>query len=375
MELVGSLAGGVAHDFNNLLTVITGYSDLALASDLHPTLAEDIRRIKEAAGKAAALTRQLLAFSRRQVLQPRNISLNTVVGHIEKLLQRTLGENIVLVTSLEGQLGTVSADPVQMEQVIMNLAVNARDAMPEGGKLLFETKNLDLPSPYPENGFEIPAGRYVLLIVTDTGTGIRPEHMERIFEPFFTTKGVGTGTGLGLSTVYGIVKQSGGYIWAYSEVGRGTTFKVCLPRVDSLPERIQPDRAVNENLAGKGTVMVVDDDARVCELTAKILSQYGYHVITADSGEQAEWRANEFHDEIHLLVTDVIMAGATGRELAQQLKAQRPSIKVLYMSGYPHLARSGNTDAEFRASFLLKPFAPLDLVRATKQALNGSIER
>jgi PAS domain S-box-containing protein len=374
MELVGSLAGGVAHDFNNLLTIITGYSDLALSRDLNAGLAEDIRRIKEASGKAAALTRQLLAFSRRQVLQPRNISLNTAVGHIEKLLQRTIGENITLVASLEPRLGTVNADPVQMEQVLMNLAVNARDAMPEGGKLLFETKNLDLPSPYPENGFEIPAGRYVLLIVTDTGTGIRPEHMDRIFEPFFTTKGegVGTGTGLGLSTVYGIVKQSGGYIWAYSDVGRGTTFKVCLPRVDSPPEAVQPDRNELENLAGTGTVMVVDDDARVCELTARILNQYGYQVITADSGERAQRSASEFDKEIHLLVTDIIMAGASGRELAQQLKAQRPAIKILYMSGYPHLARPGKPDAEFVESFLLKPFAPIDLARATKKALNGN---
>jgi PAS domain S-box-containing protein len=371
MELVGSLAGGVAHDFNNLLTVITGYSDLALAKDLDYGLAEDIRRIKEASAKAAALTRQLLAFSRRQVLQPRNISLNTAVGHIEKLLQRTIGENIALVARLEPQLGTVHADPVQMEQVLMNLAVNARDAMPEGGKLLFETKNLHLPSPYPENGFEIPAGRYVLLIVTDTGTGISPEHMDRIFEPFFTTKGGGTGTGLGLSTVYGIVKQSGGYIWAYSEQGRGTTFKVCLPRVDSPPDTIQGDGIGLEDLAGRGTVMVVDDDARVRELTARILSQYGYQVITADSGEQAEWRAAEFGHEIHLLLTDVIMAGASGRELAQQLKARRPAIKVLYMSGYPHLVRAGKPGAEFCESFLLKPFAPVDLARAAKKALNG----
>jgi PAS domain S-box-containing protein len=372
MELVGSLAGGVAHDFNNLLTVITGYSDLALTKDLNFGLAEDIRRIKEAAGKAAALTRQLLAFSRRQVLQPRNISLNTVVDHIEKLLERTIGENILLTASLEHRLGTVYADPVQMEQVLMNLAVNARDAMPGGGKLLFETKNLDLPSPYPENGFVIPAGRYVLLSVTDTGSGIRPEHMERIFEPFFTTKGegVGTGTGLGLSTVYGIVKQSGGYIWAYSNVGLGTTFKVCLPRVDSLPDKFQPEGHQLENLCGQGTVMVVDDDARVCELTARILSQYGYHVITANSGERAERRAVEFDDEIHLLVTDVIMGGASGTELARQLKAKRPAIKVLYMSGYPHLVRSGKSDPEFCESFLLKPFAPIDLVRATKKALS-----
>jgi PAS domain S-box-containing protein len=371
MELVGSLAGGVAHDFNNLLTIITGYSALALTRKLDAELAEDIQRIKEASGKAAALTRQLLAFSRRQVLQPRNISLNTAVGHVEKLLRRTIGENIALVTSLDPQLGTVHADPAQMEQVLMNLAINARDAMPEGGKLLFETKNLDLPSSYPEAEFEIPAGRYVLLGVTDTGSGILPEHMKRIFEPFFTTKGVGSGTGLGLSTVYGIIKQSEGYIWAYSDLGWGTTFKVCLPRVDLPPDAVQPDESETENLAGTETVLVVDDDARVCELTARILSQYGYQVMTADSGERAQRRAHEFGNEIHLLVTDLVMAGASGRELAKELKARRPSLKTLYMSGYTHMARAASTDVNFGETTLLKPFAPIDLARATKKTLNA----
>jgi PAS domain S-box-containing protein len=371
MELVGSLAGGVAHDFNNLLTIITGYSALALTRELNPDLAEDIRRIKDASGKAAALTGQLLAFSRRQVLQPRNISLNTVVAQIEKLLQRTIGANITPVTCLAPKLGTVHADPVQMEQVVMNLAVNARDAMQQGGKLVFETKNLDLTSPYPERGFEIPAGRYVMLIVTDTGVGIRPEHLDRIFEPFFTTKGVGTGTGLGLSTVYGIVKQSGGYIWASSDVGVGTTFKVCLPRVESPADSIKPAETEPENLKGTETVLVVDDDSRVCELTARILGQYGYQVITANSGEAAEQRACECHKEIQLLVTDVVMAGTSGRELAQQLKASRPSLKILYMSGYPHLALSGNHVMDFSEATLPKPFAPVDLARHARRALNG----
>ncbi len=371
MELVGSLAGGVAHDFNNLLTIITGYSALALTRELTPELAEDIRRIKEASGKAAALTGQLLAFSRRQVLQPRNISLNTVVAQIEKLLQRTIGANITPVTSLAAQLGTVYADPVQMEQVVMNLAINARDAMPQGGKLVFETKNLDLTSPYPERGFEIPAGRYVMLIVTDTGVGIRPEHLDRIFEPFFTTKGVGTGTGLGLSTVYGIVKQSGGYIWAYSDVGVGTTFKVCLPRVESPADVIKPAEAQPENLSGTETVLVVDDDKRVCELTARILGQYGYQVITANSGEDAQQRARECPEEIQLLVTDVVMSGTSGRELAHQLKTRRPSLKILYMSGYPHLALSGNRVVDFSEATLTKPFAPTDLARHARRALNG----
>jgi len=371
MELVGSLAGGVAHDFNNLLTVITGYSALTLTKDLDPESAENVRRIEEASGKAAALTRQLLAFSRRQVLQPRNISLNTTVEHIETLLRRTIGENIKIAVSLALHLGSVHADPVHMEQVVMNLAVNARDAMQRGGTLLFETKNLDLSLPYPITGFEIPAGRYVMLVVSDTGTGICPEHLDRIFEPFFTTKGVGSGTGLGLSTVYGLVKQSGGYIWVDSDVGVGTTFKLCLPRVDLPPDPIRLDKTGHENLTGSATVLVVDDDSRVCELTAKILSQYGYHVITADSGEHAERRADEFGDEIHLLVTDLVMPGESGKELAQQLKTKRPALKTLYMSGYPNLTRSVKNGGGFWEATLPKPFAPVDLARAAKNALNG----
>jgi PAS domain S-box-containing protein len=371
MELVGSLAGGIAHDFNNLLTVISGYSALALTRKLDAESKEEILRIKEASARATALTRQLLAFSRRQVLQPNNISLNAVVASVEKLLKRTIGDNIQLITSLGSESGMVYADPVQIEQVVMNLAVNARDAMPQGGKLLFETKTLDLTVPYPERGFEIPPGRYVMLIVTDNGTGIRPEDLDRIFEPFFTTKVIGTGTGLGLSTVYGIVKQSGGYIWASSDLGLGTTFKVCLPRVDSPADAIRPAEPEPENLAGTETVLVVDDDRRVCELTAKILDQYGYQVITANSGEDAERRAGEFAKEIHLLVTDVVMSGTSGRELAEQLKAKRPGLKTIYMSGYPHVALSREQIIDLRGATLPKPFAPTELAREAKRALNS----
>jgi two-component system, cell cycle sensor histidine kinase and response regulator CckA len=372
MELVGSLAGGVAHDFNNLLTVINGYSALALTREPDAEFAEYIRRINEASGKAAALTGQLLAFSRRQVLQPRNISLNTIVAGVEKLLQRTIGENIALVTSFASSLGTVHADPVQMEQVVMNLAVNARDAMPQGGQLLFETKNLDLASPYPGRAFEIPAGRYVMLIVSDTGTGIEPGNLQRIFEPFFTTKGVGAGTGLGLSTVYGIVKQSGGYIWACSDVGVGATFNVCLPRVDSPVDAIQPDQTESEDLRGMGTVLVVDDDPRVCEMTAKILNQYGYEVITANSGEDAERCAQEFGQAIHLLVTDLVMAGTSGRELAQHLKVKRPGLKTIFMSGYSHAALAHGDAVNFCETTLPKPFAPSELARQAKHALSAT---
>jgi two-component system, cell cycle sensor histidine kinase and response regulator CckA len=374
MELVGALAGGVAHDFNNLLTVITGYSALALTKPMDPELTEEISQIKEAAGKAAGLTRQLLAFSRRQVLQPRNISLNKVIAPLEKLLRRTLGANIELLTSLDRELGTVHADPAQMEQVVINLAVNARDAMPGGGKLLFESKNLDLSAPYTERGLEIPAGHYVMLAVTDTGTGIAPEHLGRIFEPFFTTKQPGHGTGLGLSTVYGIVRQSGGHVWVYSDVGVGSTFKICLPRVDSPAEAIKPLDLDPESLRGTETVLVVDDDVRVCELTAKVLAQYGYHVIAAHSSEDALRRAREFNGEIHLLVSDVVMAKASGLELARRLKSTRPGLAVLYMSGYPQLALTEDSVVDLGAITLPKPFTPSDLAREARKALDSGLK-
>jgi nitrogen-specific signal transduction histidine kinase len=371
MELVGALAGGVAHDFNNLLTVITGYSALALGRPLDSELKEEISQIKEAAGRAASLTQQLLAFSRRQVLQPRNISLNAVLAPIEKLLRRTLGGNVELVTSLEQALGTVHADPAQMEQVVINLAINARDAMPHGGKLFFETKNLELSSPYPERGFEIPAGRYVMLAITDTGTGIPPELQDRIFEPFFTTKEIGSGTGLGLSTVYGIVKQSGGYVWVYSDVGVGTTFKICLPRVDSAVDTFRPLESGPDTLRGTETVLVVDDNVRVCELTAKVLRQYGYQVIVANSGDDAMRCAGQFDGEIHLLVTDVVMPKTSGKDLAQRLRCARPRLSVLYMSGYPHLALPGASVVDFRSTILPKPFAPSELARQARKAINS----
>ena len=371
MELIGSLAGGVAHDFNNLLTIIKSYSELAWKRGLKGELAEEIQQIREAADRAASLTQQLLAFSRRQNLQPRNISLNAVLSPIQNLLRRTLGENIELVTFLTPDLGTVYVDPVQIEQVVMNLAVNSRDAMPNGGKLLFETKNLELSAAYPGKGFEIPAGRYVVLAVTDTGTGIKPEHLDRIFEPFFTTKEVGSGTGLGLSTVYGIVHQSGGWISVYSEPDLGTTFKVCLPRVDASAETFRPIEKGPENLRGTETVLVVDDDQGVCALTGNILDQYGYQVITSNSGDDALRRAGEFEGEIHLLVTDVVMARINGSELAQRLKVKRPGLKVLYMSGFPSLSLSNGSVMDFRETTLAKPFAPSELAREARRTLSS----
>jgi PAS domain S-box-containing protein len=369
MELVGRLAGGVAHDFNNLLTIITGHAALALTMDLNVELAEHVGQIKEASGKAGKLTRQLLALSRRQILEPRNISLNAVVGSIEELLRRTIGENIELVTSYAPDLGTVFADPAQMEQVVMNLAMNARDAMPQGGKLFFETKNLDLSLPYPEKRFEIPPGRYVMLSVTDTGTGIRPEDLDRIFEPFFTTKAVGAGTGLGLSTVYGIVKRSRGLIWANSELGKGTIVDVCLPRVDSQPDAVQSTGTEAEDLKGKETILVVDDDLRVCSLTASILGLYGYQVLSANSAEEASRRVHEFQGEINLLITDVAMPYMTGPVLAQALKEKRPWLKTLYMSGYPHVTSGAEGSVDCDGPFLSKPFTPIELARVVRTAL------
>jgi PAS domain S-box-containing protein len=370
MELVGSLAGGVAHDFNNLLTIIKGYSELAQMKEETSAAEEEIQQIVEATDRAAALTRQLLAFSRRQVLQPRNIDLNRVVGGIEKLLRRTIGEHIKLVTNFAPNLGTVHADPLQMEQVVINLAINARDAMPNGGTLLFDTKNQDFATPYAERNFEIPLGRYVLLAVTDDGTGIAPEMVDRLFEPFFTTKEIGRGTGLGLSTVYGIIKQSGGFIWVYSEVGVGTTFKVCLPRVDQPAETATRPETAAEDLRGTETILVVEDDPRVRELTARILREYGYKVLAAESGEEALRQAERSTGEIHLLLTDVIMSRAKGTEFAKQLKAKLLRLEVVYMSGYPHFSSSARDPLDFRDRLLTKPFSPSELARKVRAALN-----
>lgn len=373
MELVGSLAGGLAHDFNNLLTIIKGYCELARDRRPESGLQEDIHQIVEAADRAGALTRQLLAFSRRQVLQPRNVALNPVVAATERMLRRTLGVHINLTTSFAPDLGTVHVDPAQIDQVVMNLAINARDAMPKGGRLVFETKNMDLTAPYVQRGFEIAAGRYVVLTVTDTGMGILPEHLERIFEPFFTTKEAGRGTGLGLSTVYGIIRQSGGYVSVYSEPGLGTTFNVYLPRVDQPAETFTADSTATGSLEGTETVLVVEDDVRVCKLTADILGQHGYRVVTANSGEDAFLRTSAFEGTIDLLLTDIVMARTSGPELAQRLKEQRPGLRVLYMSGYPHFALSGANVMDYRETILPKPFTPSELVLAIRTCLDREV--
>ncbi len=370
MELVGTLAGGIAHDFNNLLTVIKGYAELVESRELQGEADYEVKRIVEAANKAASLTKQLLSFSRRQVLQPRNIVLSTVVTGIEPMLRPMLRENIELVYSSEPDLGIVFADPAQMEQVLMNLASNARDAMPGGGQLRIDIRNLDLPAPYAERYIQIPAGRYVMLAVADTGSGISSENLNRIFEPFFTTKEAGRGTGLGLSTVYGIVKQSGGYIWAYSEVGMGTTFKICLPRVDRAADAVTAQLTPAHAASGGETVLLVEDDASLRELTEKILERYGYRVITASSGAQGFQRGHEYDGEIHLLLSDLVMTKGSGLELADRLRAQRPSLRVLFMSGYPYSLVAGSETVDLLDSFLPKPFSPSELAAKIRETLD-----
>ncbi|NJN97061.1 MAG: PAS domain S-box protein [Anaerolineales bacterium] len=336
MEAIGRLSGGVAHDFNNLLVVINGYSELLLNRHLDTAspFRKYVEEIIKAGERAAGLTQQLLAFSRKQVLQPKVLNLNETVAQTEKMLRRLIGEDIDFVTHLEPGLGEVKADPGQIEQIILNLGVNARDAMPRGGKLIIETDNVEFDETYISQHAEVKPGHYVMLTVSDTGLGMDAATKARIFEPFFTTKDQGRGTGLGLATVYGIVKQSGGDIWVYSEVGRGTTFKVYLPRVDEVMPRLEQPVAPVAVAGGDETVLLVEDEMMVRTLARQVLELRGYTVLEAEHG-QAALRLAQQHPSIHLLLTDLIMPGGlTGRELAEQLEPLYPEMKVLYMSGY-----------------------------------------
>ncbi len=373
MEAVGQLAGGIAHDFNNLLTAILGSTQLLL-QNMPPgdPRREDAEEVRHAGLRAAELTRQLLAFSRRQVLAPKVLELNAVVANMDRMLRRLLGEDIELVTSLDPGAGAVNADPGQLEQVLLNLAVNARDAMPGGGRLSIETARLQLHEEHIERRHRLPPGDYACLIVTDTGVGMDDATQAHLFEPFFTTKEVGKGTGLGLATVYGIVKQSGGYIWVYSEPRRGTTVKVYLPRVPGAaeaPAATPPPKAVK---GGHETVLLVEDAAPVRTLARRSLEACGYRVLDAADGPSALELSARHAAGIELLVTDVVMPGMSGRELAERLAPERPGMKVLYTSGYTDdaMVRQGVLNAG--VAFLQKPFVPDTLARKVREVLDGS---
>ncbi len=372
MEAVGRLAGGIAHDFNNLLTIITGYTDLALSRSSMPLeIRGDVERIDHASGRAAALVRQLLAFSRKQVLQPKTIDLNDVVLNLDKLLRRLMDDNIEMIVETDKSIGKVKADPAQIEQVIMNLVVNARDAMPAGGRIVLETCNVDLDGSYADEHMTVKPGNYVMLAVSDTGMGMSQETIAHIFEPFYTTKESGSGTGLGLSTVYGIVKQSGGYIWVYSETGRGSTFKVYLPRVEDAVEQTTASPApALQTQPGWETILLVEDEEAVRDLIRTVLTEHGYDVIPARDPEHAVKLASSYAREIHMLLTDVIMPGMSGRELADNVKLRRPGIRILFMSGYTDNVITTNGMLEKGLAFLQKPFSPNTLVQKVREVLS-----
>ena len=370
IEAIGRLSGGIAHDFNNILTIISGNAQLSLLDHKQgDPLRENIEEIKRASERAADLTRQLLAFSRKQVMEMRVLDLNHVVQGLDKMLHRLLGEDIELRTVLPEGIGKVKADPGQIEQVIVNLAVNARDAMIEGGKLTIETAGVELDEKYAHKHIAVQPGRYVMLSVSDTGEGMTSEVKERVFEPFFTTKEQGKGTGLGLSTVYGIVKQSGGNIWIYSEPGQGTTFKIYLPQVDE-PLTEEKEEVVKEIPRGNETILVVEDEETVRKLAVRSLKSLGYRVLDAPEGGMALLVCEEFKGRIHLILTDVVMPGMGGRKLAERLKQIHPEMKVLFMSGYTDNAIVHHGVLEEGTKFIQKPFTLENLARKVREALD-----
>ncbi|MGE3467914.1 MAG: PAS domain-containing protein, partial [Pyrinomonadaceae bacterium] len=372
MEAIGVLAGGIAHDFNNLLTAINGYSDLTLRKmPVDDPLRANIEEVKNAGDRAAVLTSQLLAFSRKQVLNPIVHNVNTVISNIENMLRRIIKENIELRTSLDPNLGNVRADPGQIEQVVMNLTLNARDAMPNGGLLTIKTETTYLEESYVGQHLEIKPGNFVKITVADTGEGISPEVKSHIFDPFFTTKEVGKGTGLGLSTVYGIVKQSGGDIMVYSEVGHGTTFKIYLPCVDENVEQPKWPEPPQEHQRGTGTILLVEDEDIVRNLVIAVLTGAGYKVLDAASGDEGLAICRSYTDPIHLLLSDVIMPKMGGIELKAHVAKLRPEISVLFMSGYTDesLAHRGIYDED--VAFIEKPFTPDALARKVREVLEN----
>jgi two-component system, cell cycle sensor histidine kinase and response regulator CckA len=372
MEAVGQLAGGIAHDFNNLLTAILGNTQLLLR-DLPPgdVKREDVDEIRKASERAAALTRQLLAYSRRQMLQPKVLDLNVVVAEMDRMLRRLIGEQITFATDLAPELGRVRADPSQIEQVVVNLVLNARDAMERGGVVTIETANVELDAAFVQQHLGSVAGPFVLLAVSDTGVGMTPAVRAHLFEPFFTTKPVGKGTGLGLATVYGIVKQSGGYIAVRTEPARGSSFKVYLPRIAAPASAPAPAPPSRGSLRGVETVLVVEDEQAVLTLSRRALETEGYTVLAAADGADAVRIAERHGGTIHLLLTDMVMPGMSGRELAAQLAARRPGLRVVYMSGYPGDAAARGGALAQGSAFLQKPFEPDALARKVREALDA----
>ena len=372
MEAIGKLAGGIAHDFNNLLKAILGYAELVMAEldDGHPLLPK-VAEIRKAGERAASLTRQLLAFSRKQVLQPKVLKLNSIVENMENMLSRLIGENVELVTVLNESTGRVKADPGQIEQVIMNLAINARDAMPAGGRLSIETANVSLDESYVQTHRGVQPGPYVMLAIADTGSGMSSEVQSHLFEPFFTTKEKDKGTGLGLATVYGIVKQSGGDIWVYSEPGKGTTIKIYLPRVEESPEIVEPAEAqAPRRTQGHETILVVEDEEMVLELACETLRAEGYNVLKAGSAMEALALSDQYESEIHLMLTDLVMPQMSGFELAKKLNSRRPNAKVMHMSGYTDTTAFQNGYLEEGMAYLQKPFTTKSLAQKVREVLD-----
>jgi two-component system, cell cycle sensor histidine kinase and response regulator CckA len=371
MEAVGRLAGGVAHDFNNMLTVIAGYNRMILdeISTLDP-LRGYAEEILKAADRAGALTNQLLAFSRRQIMQPRVIDLNAVIGQTENMLRRLIGEDIELVLNLAADSGNIKADPNHIEQAIVNLAVNSRDAMPLGGRITIETAHVQIDETYAKTHMGVKPGEFVMIAVSDTGHGMDSATRQNIFEPFFTTKQRGKGTGLGLATVYGVVKQTGGDIWVYSEPGQGTTFKLYFPRV---AEAASPGAVENpEHLDREGgeTVMLVEDETQVRDFEVRILEQLGYAVLAAANGEEAIAASRAHPGEISLLVTDVVMPNMSGRQVADALLSSRPALRVLYLSGYTENTVVNHGVLDSNVDFLSKPFSRDALARKIREILS-----